>query len=518
MFVDSRQLDDKSIIESEICIIGAGAAGITLAKRFAGMSYRVCLLESGGFTPDAGTTGLNVALNTGRSYSISRLRYFGGATNHWGGHCVPIRAMNFEPRPWIPDSEWPFSRSDLDPYYLRAHRVLGLEEFEYDAAKTAASLGLKLFPFDAARVETVVSRYNAVRFGRQFRNDVATASNITAYLFANVTSINRHPTGGRIVDVSAKTLAGNSFVVRARYYVLATGGIENARLLLISNAVEAAGLGNTNGLVGRFFMEHIWFESGLILPAKQGSLLPIYCRQHRRGGLEFRCHLALPENVIRQQQIGDFRAELVPAPTDRLYDSVLSARAIREDLVRFEFPDSLLAHLGRISRDPAPVFRRLIKNAPPQMYVVASFVEQAPNPDSRVTLSFNKDALGLNRAQLDWRLSEIDKITITKAQKLLAAEVGRSGVGRMRIQVPDKESLLLNGATGGAHHMGTTRMHVSPRRGVVDANSRIHGLQNLFVAGSSVFPSAGYSNPTLTIVALALRLGDHLDGLVNRRV
>jgi hypothetical protein len=136
----------------------------------------------------------------------------------------------------------------------------------------------------------------------------------------------------------------------------------------------------------------------------------------------------------------------------------------------------------------------------PTVYILENYVEQVPNPDSRVGLARRRDALGLNRATLRWQLSELDKIGIRTAHQVIAAEVGRTGFGRMRIEMPEEEEVLLAGAEGGPHHMGTTRMHDDPRRGVVDADCRIHGLKNAYIAGSSVFPTGGYINPTLTIV------------------
>jgi choline dehydrogenase-like flavoprotein len=519
MFVDCRRLDTEHAIDAEVCIIGAGAAGITLALELANKPYRVCLLESGGLTPDPETTSLNEAVNVGRAYSTgsTRLRYFGGTTGHWGGHCVPIRTENFEPRAWIRNSGWDLTRRELDPYYRRAHEVLDLGDFDYGATNIAASLNEPIFPFDSSRVESVGSRYNPMRFGSEYRDDLDRASNVTTYLYANVSSIDRHPTNSWVEGVSVKTINGKSFTCRAKHYVLATGGIENARLLLLSDRVEAAGLGNTNGLVGRFFMEHLFYPSGLILPSDQSYVLDVYTKEFKQNGTPaLRCHIALPHSLVSQLQIPAFRAELQFARTDRFYESVASAGAIKEDLANLSFPDDLSRHLGETIRDPGPVLRRIFGKGPPLVYLLANHVEQVPNPDSRVTLSPQKDLLGLNKAALDWRLSEIDKLGIARAQTVIAAEVGRSGFGRMRIELPDEEAILLERATPGSHHMGTTRMDSNPREGVVDTNCRVHGLSNLFIAGSSVFPCCGYANPTLTIVALALRLGDHLDEILRR--
>jgi choline dehydrogenase-like flavoprotein len=523
MFIDSRRIAEKFEVDTDLCIVGAGAAGIALARELAGKRLRVAVLESGYFKPDGSSRDLQAAHNVGRRYHalrFSRPRCFGGATNVWGGHCVPMRAINFEKRPGIPFSGWPFSLDELIPYYRRAHEMLNLGEFDYDARRASDCLGLPLFPFDPSRVETVLSRYTGVsRFeapslGEQYRNEFDRASNVDVYLGANVVAINQHPGSDTIEDVSVVSVTGRRFCVRARSFVLATGGIENARLLLLSNSVQSRGLGNQHDLVGRFFMEHIWYPSGTLIPAPgQPSYSSFYGANQLCCGIPVRGHLSLPQRVIREHEVPDFRAEIIvnsPPPFEWL---LAVFHRIRERLKDCDLLDSaaitglkLLRRFGRAARilDQAPSDSRTV------VYRLANYVEQVPNPDSRVYLSHKLDRFGLRRVALDWRLSPLDRRGIEVAQRLLAAEVERTRLGRLRIELPDTEPEILHGANGGGHHMGTTRMNIDPRLGVVDANCRVHGLQNLYVAGSSVFPTGGFANPTLTIVALAIRLADHL--------
>jgi choline dehydrogenase-like flavoprotein len=377
-------------------------------------------------------------------------------------------------------------------------------------------------PFDNSKLESVVARYNRMRFGTFYRDGLKGASNISVYLYANVTSINRHPDNDLIQDVTVKALAGHGIGVRAKYFILATGGIENARLLLLSNQIQKAGIGNQHDLVGRFFMEHIWYPSGIILPANQSAepaASDFYGeRQVNEEKVEVQCSLALPENVVRREKVPGFRAGIDVQKTFRHSESVVSLRALYNSVRQFEYPEDFTTHVLNIIRDPGSVLGHLVSDDGPFVYRLNNFLEQVPNPESRIVLSQEKDVLGLNKAAIHWQLSEIDKEGLRKAQNQIAAEVGRSGFGRMRIELPDEEDVLLKGAIGGAHHMGTTRMHVDPRSGVVDANCRIHGVRNLFVAGSSVFPTGGFANPTLTIVALAIKLADHVIGIMKRRL
>lgn len=517
MYIDSRKLNTNKIVEADICIIGAGAAGITLALEFINKSFRVCLLESGGFDYDSETDDLSQGILVGKNYDLvnTRARIFGGTTGLWGGHCVPIRPINFETRDWIPYSGWPISRNTLDPYYQRAHKVHKIGEYNYDTIAIAKSFGLEIFPFDSKKVESTVSRYNAMNFGMEYKNTIGRSSNIDTYLYANVTSINILTDADYIRDVSVKTLGGNNFSVRAKCFVLATGGIENARLLLLSNKVQKNGLGNEHDLVGRFFMEHLWYPSGVILPAKQGSLLEIYSSERAYGSTYgIRCHIALPENILRQYKIPAYRSEIGTQRTPP--ESVVSARILRDNFKYLEFPEDLSQHVLNIISDPGAIIERLTSKKELLLsYRLLNYVEQIPNPNSRIGLSDQKDKLGLNKVTLDWRMSTLDIVGIRTAQKLIAAELGRTNFGRLRMELPEDEKVMLK-VSGGCHHIGTTRMHNNPKNGVVDANCRIHGLKNIFIAGSSVFPTAGYANPTLTIVALAIRLADHLKGIMAK--
>lgn len=520
MYADSRSVPKGTVFDTEICIVGAGAAGITLALELANMPFRVTVVESGGFDFDDRTHRLLKLINIGRPYpnlESSRLRYFGGTTNHWGGQCVPLGTMALERRSWIPNSGWPISRKHLDPFYMRAHKLLGIGEFDYDAKRLATIVDKEMFPFSPEKLQTVISRYNAVKFGSEFRDDLGRAGNITTYLRGNVVNVNRHEYNAHVKSVSVKTLSGAEFTVSARYFVLALGGIENARILLLSNDVENKGLGNQYDLVGRYFMEHIWYPSGLIIPTDQDRKFNLYNSElPTEQGYALRGHLTLSEHLQRRFEIPEFRSEIKITRSSKYSDAVASARSIRDNVAEYEWPTDLGKHLLNVVTGLEDIANHFIGEDDPIAYQLNNYVEQVPNPDSRIDLARERDELGLNRATIDWRLSALDKIGIRKSQEVIAAEVGQSGFGRMRIELVDDEDVLLDGAHGGNHHMGTTRMDANARRGVTNADCRAHGLHNLFIAGSSVFPTGGYANPTLTIVALAIRLADHLKSLMAR--
>jgi choline dehydrogenase-like flavoprotein len=513
-FIDGRQIPDGEEIDCDICLIGSGAAGITIAREFIGQDLKIVILESGGLEYEDSTHELTKLVVTGHEYPVDkRLRFFGGTTNHWGGHCVPLRSHNFARRDWIPDGEWPFGLTEVEPYYVRAHEVLEIGPYDYDPKAVANRLGLQLLPLDSRRVETVLSRYNRLLFGYRYRQEVDDAPNISVFLFATVSSIILSDDGRTVTRVDACSPENKSFSFSPKMTVLAAGGIDNARLMLMSNQQISNGIGNQYDVVGRYFQEHIRYNSGFILPVNQKQeTIKLYENEIPFDGeYSVRCHLALPETQTQALRIPDYRVELEIDRTYRFHESAVSMHRIRKYLGLLEPELVSLEDMINVVSDPTTSLGVLLGGSePPLVYGFMNLVEQAPNSESRVRLAVEKDALGMNRAELRWQLSNLDKEGIERAQEVIAAEVGSSGVGRMHIFIPDSEETLLEGARGVGHHMGTTRMHSDPKRGVVDANARVHGVENLFIAGSSIFPSCGFANPTLTIVALSIRLADHL--------
>jgi len=279
--------------------------------------------------------------------------------------------------------------------------------------------------------------------------------------------------------VRVRSLAGTSFHVAARAFVLATGGIENARLLLLSDRVQSAGLGNGHDLVGRYFMEHIFLDAAADIRAPKGAISDFYTFGHWVNGRRVRGILGLHPDVRRRERLTNYCGVIVE-PSANL-------------------PTRLRNAIADVRGKPAP-----------RAYQVKNVMEQAPNPDSRVTLGQDRDRLGCRRTVLRWRLSSLDKFTAHRAHAILGEELSRNGIGQLSSSMGSESDPWPVRVRGARHHMGTTRMHADPRHGVVDADCRVHGIANLYVAGSSVFPTSGAANPTLTIVALALRLAGHL--------
>jgi choline dehydrogenase-like flavoprotein len=485
VLLDARNVPQGTNVEVEICVIGAGAAGISLALELAGRPYRVCLLESGGLEPDPASQALYRGRVFGRSYfslDSARKRRFGGSTNCWDGLCRPLDPIDFEARDWVPHSGWPFEAQELRPYYERAQEVCRLEGFDYEGARWA-SQARPLLPFEDGALETRVVQRAPSRFGAIYREAVRGAANVHTYLFANVVELLANEEGRAVERARVACLDGNRFSVRARLFVLATGGIENPRLLLASKRVQPAGLGNQHGQVGRFFMEHPHLISGALLPSGPRLPLGLY-QEHPAGRANIAGLLTASDATLRRERTLSFA----------------SFPAQRAELPEFEV--ALARVIGEMDTGPG--------GPAGGAYFLMNVCEQAPNPESRVRLIEERDALGMPRVQLEWRLSSIDKRSLRRAHEILARELGRAGLGRLQIMLSEDDHRWPEELGGGRHHMGTTRMHRDPRQGVVDRNARVHGLANLYVAGSSVFPTCGAAPPTLTLLALALRLADHL--------
>jgi choline dehydrogenase-like flavoprotein len=513
MFLDARTIADGSLIEADLCIVGAGAAGITMARELRSRPLRVALLESGWFTADEATQSLYAGAVQGRSYfslDASRTRRFGGTTNDWAGECRPLDALDFEPRDWVPDSGWPFDRSHLLPFYEQAQSICQLGPFAYSAADCREQ-GAHPIAFQSGRFYSQVFHYSPpTRFGEVYRQDIKEASNITAYLGANVVDLETPTPPNRVTGVQAACLAGNRFRIKARAVVLAAGGIENARLMLQSNKVQASGLGNIYDQVGRYFMEHLYLDRAAAILVRGQGISEFYTVGNEAGGRRIRGILALGPEVQRQEELTNYCAVLDVEP---LRTAVETCRSLLGDLRRRRQPKGVFAHFGntlKLLGGKAAARLKIDAGKDMRLYRLKNIMEQAPNPESRVVLMADRDRLGSPRVALRWRLTAIDKRTVHRAHEILTEELRIAAIGRLRSFIGSEDDPWPAALRGARHHMGTTRMHPDPRHGVVDADCRVHGIANLYLAGSSVFPTCGTANPTLTIVALALRLTEHL--------
>lgn len=508
MHIDARQLPEQTLIEGDICIIGAGAAGISIALEFINTAHKIILLEGGGFEYEAQMQDLYKGKTTGQRYyplESARLHYFGGTTGHWAGFCSPLDAIDFEKRDWVPHSGWPIKRADLDPYYARAHKNLDLGPYEYqDTYWESQDPKLDSLPFNKSAVFNKMWQFSPpTRFGTKYKDTIIKASNIYLYTYANVTNIDANEHASAIKQATVKNLAGKTHTVKAKHFVLACCSIQNARLLLASDKQAKRGLGNDNDLVGRYFMEHLEIKSAELWLAKAAPL-KLYAWEF--GKTKARAELAISAEKQRELKILNGTASFTPLDVARKQPAFIDVWSADTAQTK-----------KRMSKLDAEEKKSLAQKGGHSSYQLFTRIEQAPNPDSRVTLDRQVDALGVPRAMLHWVLTPLEKRSIREIYKLIGTELGITEKGRVRLMeyLRDENDNSWPEFTGGGwHHMGTTRMSDDPKHGVVDANCKVHGISNLFVAGASCYATAGAPNPTLTLVSLTIRLADHLKKVV----
>ncbi len=508
MHHDARNIPDHSVIEGDVCIVGAGAAGISIALDWMNTPYKVILLESGGLQYDDQVQDLYKGENTGQRYyplRSSRLSYFGGTTNHWAGMCSPFDPVDFRKRDWVPHSGWPITRQELDPFYERANKVLKLGPYDYTLGYWQQQVpNLNPFPLDEKVIWHKMWQNSPLAgflggLKKDYTEPVLRAKNIHLYTYSTLVDIKCNESVSHVSEVTVKNHAGKSHTVKAKHFILAGGAIQNARMLLAANSQAAKGLGNDNDNVGRYFMEHLEIHA-----AELWLLRPFPTDLYNWGKIW--CEVAIREEVQEKNQILNGTA----GPDALTWERNTPPRM---DSYQNDDPRKAYDNMAKTWSAADSIAKSQSKGAPARAYSLQTRLEQAPNPDSRVMLSDEKDALGVPRANLHWSLTELDKRSIRRINEIIGEEAGKAGFARLRLREEFQDPNDMSwpaGTNGGWHHMGTTRMSDDPKAGVVDRNCQVHGITNLHVAGAACYATAGAPNPTLTLVALSLRLSDQV--------
>ncbi|MGO9932827.1 MAG: FAD-dependent oxidoreductase [Steroidobacteraceae bacterium] len=546
MLLDIMDFPDGHEIRADIIIVGAGAAGITMALDLINSNLSVLLLESGGIDEEPATQDLYAGTVVDqRLHSPSdryRQRRFGGTTTIWGGRCMPFDPIDFEVRDHVPWSGWPISRSDLEPFYARANAICEAGAFAYT---TGAAFGTAALPIVDGFTSPDFSTHHLERFScptnfaARYAHKLKHTQNVQVILHANLTQIILDESGTRVEHLLLRTLSGRRLTARAARYVLAAGGLETPRILLANRDRHPHGIGNEENIVGRYYMCHlagtigaIQFAcpSGAVYRGYRISPDGVYCRQR----------FALEERAQRREGTGNFIARLHhPRITDPAHRSaILSLLYLAKPLIPYEYQQRLhgadngsagdwLRHVVNVITGPVEAtgfawhmlldrklaerkFPSIIINSKANLYSIDFHAEQYPNASSRILLDDAIDPLGMPRIKVDWRYLPQDVHTVSRSLAMLARDFAATGVGRLDYDPALVESEMTRYGAYGGHHIGTARMGSDPRSSVVDANCRLHTVRNLYVAGSAVFPTSSQANPTLTIVALALRLAAHL--------
>lgn len=544
MILSSGSLGERGRVSCDICIIGAGAAGITLACELDGHSASVVLLESAG-TGLIGSVSQDSYVGTSTEShpppSYFRRLAFGGSTTIWGGRCVPYEPIDFERRVYVANSGWPISYQDVARHYPKAMQYCDVGNFDFsvsgaleDQSPTIPGLG------SSTDLETnVIERYSLpTDFGSRYKPKLKKSRNVRVVTNAHAIRTRIASTAERVETVEFSTKSGENGVVTAKIFVLAMGGIETTRFLLASN-MNSIALGNHADKLGRYYTCHLENVIGAL--RSNGASIP-FLFQKTHDGIYARRKIQLTEDAQRRERILNiaFRLHYPNIAEPEHKSSVLSAVYLAKKLIVPEYrrilqhghagPASVgnvLAHVRNVAAGVPELSRfsldwtrrrllarrklpyMLVANADGS-YPIEFHAEQTPLESSRITLSTEADQFGIPRVRIDWRTSDIDIDSISRAYRLLRSCLERTAACRVELE----DNLLARQASEsgpvGGHHIGTARMSDVPSGGVVDQNCRVFGVSNLYVASSAVFPTSSHANPTLTIVALAIRLATHL--------
>lgn len=484
MFIDGNQLKKDSRIKTDICIVGAGIAGIQLAVNHINSGVKIVLLEAGDTLSDKKTQEAHRFVTTGLFIdNESRITAYGGTSTVWHGVLCPLDPIDFEKRDWVPNSGWPFSREHLIPYYNKAAALLGLPRVSDFVIDKRSLRNLFLDSSFEPNIFYFMKKEH-LDFGKRFKESLLKSPDITVFTNSHATSLETNENGKVVTGMKVQTLQGNKFKINARHVVLATGGIENARLLMLSKSKQhLRGLGNEYDQVGRYYMDHPKFKAGVLFLGKNTNISNLLGFDTPQG----RCRIGikLSEVTQRKHHLLNSYIQTVPQRKYRLLNSYIKTIPIFRRAWKFLY------------------YKQKIKQVE-----IRNYMEQAPMGANRITLSKEKDAFGLPRASIHWSLSPLDKKTIIYIHKLINKT--KNATGEHSFESPLLKGNYVWPVQDASHHMGTTRMGLDPKTSVTDANAKVHGIKNLYIAGSSLFPTSGYANPNYTIFALTQKLSDHL--------
>ena len=547
MITNANSIPNGACLQADVCIIGAGPAGIALALDLSERGLSVLLLESGFMEEDSKTQQLyagevaNEALHS--PPDKYRQRRFGGSSAIWGGRCMPFDPIDFETRGHVPHSGWPISYEDLLPYYPRANELSEAGRFSYraeDALQPNAPPMIR--GFDSQRVLTNgLERFSCpTHFGTRYAKQLQLAPEVKVLLGANCTAIRLQPQGHAVRTVEVTTLEGIRFSTACRATVIAVGGLETARLLLASRDVAPEGIGNFHDVVGRYYMCHIAGNVGrLVVQGPPENVRHSY--EITPEGIYCRRRLAVAPGEQQRLGLSNAVARLhFPRITDPIHhNGVLSGLFLARRLISYEYGKRLndgnkattagdyLRHLGNVATDPVDTtaflmhwlshrslaerkFPSVILRNRTNRFSLEMHGEQIPQAQSRVMLSDKVDTLGMPQLHVDWRYSQADIDSIRGTLDVLSQEFAASGIATFEYDAHTLEEDLTRFGAYGGHHVGTARMGLDERTSVVNQDCRVHSINDLFVAGSAVFPTSSQANPTLTLIALSLRLGHTL--------
>lgn len=551
MLINAEILQDKTSLSSDVAIVGAGPAGIVLALELAKDGYNVNLIESGSlhFSEKIQNLGEAGYLDPQFHASMSECtrRQIGGTSVIWGGRCLPYDPIDFDQRNYIPYSSWPVTYEELKVYFQRTcdYLLCGKSEFDLKNIPTIEQQSIIPGLPDEHVLTSTLERWSLpTNFGKDYFNHLKKSNKIKLFYGLTCTKIATSEQGSHVECLQAKTLGRKNLRIKAHKYVLAGGALNTTRLLLASDCRHPGGIGNHSGLLGKFYMGHI---SGDIAVAHFTTppQETIFGFERDLDNVYVRRRFSFTRKFLQEQKLSNIVAWLGapkfsnPSHQNGILSSAyialslpvlknyLTSKAIRKAAIGQENQRIYWAHVMNILRDfrqtlafiPSFSYGRFVaKRKIPALFVYSAsneyplhyHGEQVPNLNSSVSLSDEKDELGMLRLNIDLRYTQQDINNVIRAHHYWDDHLRKNNCGYLKYLTDNPENSVWEQASDGFHQMGTTRMSASPESGVVGTNCNIHGFDDLFVASSSIFVTSGQANSTFMIIAFALRLSEHL--------
>ncbi len=512
MIIDLQTTNENSEFECDVCIIGTGAAGLTIASEMLKSRLKIILVEAGGIEYEPETQALYNTEISGFSHPGStegRFRVHGGSTTKWAGQALPLMSHDFEKRDWVANSGWPISFHDLKPYYARACQFLLVDKMNFDT-DLFSHLKIKPPEFNLAKILYHFSKWSpAPNVREHYLSDIKLSENCTLLLHANVTRIVLDENKRFVREVNARSLKNHFATIKAKNFILCTGGIETARLLLFND------LGNQNDLVGRYFQDHPSAMIGFLKADNPKKIQKIF-NAFTKKKLKYSTRFTASPRWQYEQKTLNMSAGINFVDENSAFQNL---RDVYHALCNRDFSTGFLRKFSKIITNPAaslsPMAHYLLHGRhynPGAKFQIGLTSEQEPDPESRVMLSEQKDALGIPLSNIKWKPTDLTHYSIRQFSTILQNEFRNLGLGELKLEpwVCENSITWKQNITDQYHHMGTARMSNSARSGVVDSDCRVHNIENFYIGSSAVFPTSGHSNPTLTIIALCMRISDKI--------
>lgn len=564
---DVSKLPNGTEVISDVCIIGAGPAGMTAAREFLESDYTVSLLESGGRAYNHEVQMLSkgeISGDVNEEQESIHLRQIGGTANNWilqmtddeyGYRYTPLDEIDFEGREHIPYSGWPIKKADLDPYYERVHAVCGVGEYDYTADYWTRGRFRPISFRDDKVYNSVFTFGPTKKFTKEFPEQIANSKNVTLYFHATVVELLCNDDGESVTTAVVRMFDGREVYFKAKQFIITSNALQTPRLLLNSTKTHPTGIGNQHDNVGRYFMDHNLVPCGLFYPDDPSLIneLGFYDMQGVDRSTVLG-HISLTPEVMKKHKLRNLAVMLFPTTWNN--NDIEAMKSVNlfvlkpHQIYTLRFPIELAKHTFNLLRDPIDLARHLrnvlrgrkrlilavyerVRYGIPifldlgrggwsrharnqrkyDSLELLAIVEQSPNPNNRVTVTEEKDALGCRKTKLHYTCAEEDIASVKRAQKIIGEALVETGLGSY--QPPEESADMMKTSTGLHHMLGTTRMSDDPKDGVVDRDCRVHGMRNLFVAGSAVFSTGSYANPTLTNLAISIRTSDKVMSLLE---